>query len=91
MNILFINEIQALYYITLDFENRTAGWHYYLPLAEDMHWKAGDHMGSLGADHHTKTQSFVEFIEKPHQEMSKADYIQALAYIDKYQLNLNPN
>jgi hypothetical protein len=75
------HDIHAQYYIELNFDSKQVSWCFYLPLPEGMHWKAGDQMGGLGADHHTKTQSFAEFIETPHLEMPAEDYAEALSYI----------
>jgi len=77
------HDIYAQYYIELNFESKQVRWCFYLPLPEGMHWKAGDQMGGLGADHHTNTQSFFEFMHQPHLEMPKQEYNEALIYIQK--------
>lgn len=77
------HDIHAQYYIELNFDTKEVRWCYYLPLPEGMHWKAGDQMGGLGADHHMKTQSFVAFINKPHLEMPDEDYMKAMELIRK--------
>ena len=76
-------DIYAQLFIELNFESKTVRWYYYLPLPEGMHWKAGDQLGGLGFNHHTKTQSFEEFIENPHHEIPKEEYNKALIYIQR--------
>lgn len=82
------HNIQAQYYIKLDFESNEVSWYYYLPLPKGMHWKAGDLMGGLGADHHTHSQSFEGFLENPKLEMPIEEYNMAVKQIkDKLGIN----
>lgn len=77
------HDIYAQYYIELNFDSKEVWWCFYLPLPEGMHWKAGDQMGGLGADHHTKTQSFLAFMNKPHFEIPNNYYEEAIRHITK--------
>ncbi|WP_034058351.1 hypothetical protein [Lacinutrix jangbogonensis] len=70
-------DVNVKYYIHLNFKSKEVRWCFYLPLPKGIHWKAGDLMGGLGVDHHTKTQSFEDFILKPHLEILKKEYKQA--------------
>ncbi|TDR16377.1 hypothetical protein [Marinicella litoralis] len=72
------HDVSKIHYIELDFRRKEVNWKFYLTLPEGMHWKAGDQMGGLGCDHHVKTQSFEEFIEKPHLELPPEKLSEAL-------------
>ncbi|MFK8011463.1 MAG: hypothetical protein AB8B80_05445 [Marinicellaceae bacterium] len=71
-------EMSAQYYIVIDLQQKKVMWYYHLPLPKGMHWKAGDQMGGLGADHHNKSQTFEEFIENPFHEIPKDKYLEAI-------------
>ena len=48
-----------------------------------MHWKAGDHYGGLGSDHHESSQSFDEFLKKPQHELPEKEHAKAIKLINE--------
>ncbi len=58
-------------------------WGFHLKLPEGMHWKAGDHYGGLGSDHHESSQSFDEFLKKPQHELPEKEHAKAIKLINE--------